>query len=199
MENNTPEGSYSEYKFTTPGKWIFSGAVVLGQSALVSADYEIMNYGKMKYSIEGDYGNKIDYFVNHDIKDDYTWAHTFKIGTEVKINPQLAVRAGYMIQTSPMREQLANNDVDVASSVTIPHFTVTSNPTNYYTIGAGYRFNPNFYMDMACVYRYNSSHAYAFSMTDYNEPEYDIHPIPSEPAKLKTKTTQLVLTLGYKF
>ena len=34
-----PESSFSEYRFRTPGKWIFSGAVILGQSALISADY----------------------------------------------------------------------------------------------------------------------------------------------------------------
>ena len=199
LESVTPESSYSEYKFNTPGKWIFSGSVILGQYALVSADYEIMNYGSMNYSGKDNNNRKIDFDANYYIEEDYTWAHTFKLGAEIKVNPQFAVRAGCMMQTSPMREDLANNDVRVLPAGTIPHFTVTSNPTNYYTVGFGYRFTPNLYMDMACVYRYNSSHAYAFSSTTYNESEFGILPIPSEPAKLTTKTTRLVLTLGYKF
>ena len=199
LDSFTPENSYSEYEFRTSGKWIFSGAVILGQSAIVSADYEIMNYNNMRYFGRDYYNNKVDYDVNYDIKEDYTWAHTLKLGAEIKLNPQFALRAGYMMQTSPMREQLASNDVEVLPAGTVPHFTVTSNPTNYYTFGFGYRFTPNFYMDLACVYRYNSSDAYAFSNTYYDESEFDIQPIPSVPAKLITKTTRIALTLGYKF
>ena len=199
MENSTPENSYSEYQFRTPEKWIFSGAVILGRSALISADYEIMNYGKMKYSVDKYLNGSLVQATNDYINEDYTLAHTFKIGAEIKINPQFAVRAGYMIQTSPMRNQLANNKMEVLPNGTIPHFTVTSNPTNYYTAGAGYRFTPNIYMDMACVFRYNSSDAYAFSNTYYNEPKYDIVPITSAPATLTTKDIRMVFTLGYKF
>lgn len=193
IDNKTPSDEYSEYRFRTPGKWIFSGAVILGQSALISADYEIVNYKNMRFSdTDGDsYGLGNEY-----IKEDYTWGHTLKIGTEIKVDPQFAVRAGYMMQTSPMKEQLTNNDVEVLPAGTIPHFTVTSKPTSYYTVGLGYRFTPNFYMDLACIYRYNSANAYAFSNTYNNDKEVEIQ---SEPAKLKTKSTRVALTLGYKF
>jgi hypothetical protein len=197
MENYTPEGSYGEYRFRTPGKWIFSGAAILGQSALISADYEIMNYGSMKYS-DKDYNN-VGFFANDFINEDYTWSHTLKLGTEIKLVPQFAVRAGYMMQTSPMKENLSNNDAEVLPSGTIPHFTVISKPTQYFTAGFGYRFSPNFYLDMACVFRYNKSDAYAFSNTYYDEPDYDITPIYSAPAELITKSTRVILTLGYKF
>ena len=197
MESFTPEQSYSEYKFRTPGKWIFSGAAILGQFALISADYELTNYGDMQYSDKDGYD--YDFLANGHIKEDFTWAHTLKLGGEIKLNPQFAVRAGYMMQTSPMKEQLYNNDMEILPSGTIPHFTVTSKPTNYFTAGFGYRFTPNFYMDMACIYKYNKSEAYAFSNTYYEEPDYDITPIPSTPAELITKSTRVVLTLGYKF
>jgi long-subunit fatty acid transport protein len=193
MENNTPEDSYSEYRFQTPDKWIFSAAVVLGQSALISADYELMNYNRMLFT---DKNGGEDFAANDYIKDDYTWSHTIKLGTEIKITKQFAVRAGYMMQTSPMLKQLANNDVEVLPAGTIPHFAVTSKPTNYFTAGLGYRFNPNFYMDLACVYRYNNSDAYAFSNTYARNGQTEVL---SVPANLKTKTTRLVLTLGYKF
>lgn len=193
VDNNTPLDEYSEYRFRTPGKWIFSGAVILGQSALISADYEIMDYKNMQYSDrDGDsYG-----FGNEYIKDDYTWGHTLKIGTEIKVDPQFSVRAGYMMQTSPMKDMLVNNENEVLPAGTIPHFTVTSKPTSYYTVGLGYRFTPNFYMDLACIYRYNSAHAYAFSNTFNDNAEVEIQ---SEPAKLKNSSTRVALTLGYKF
>ena len=198
LENFTPENSYSEYRFRTPGKWIFSGAAILGQNALISVDYELMNFKGMKYS-SAESNDRRYYPENELIDDDFTWSHTLKLGTEVKINPQFAVRAGYMMQTSPMKEQLYNNDVEVYPSGTIPHFTVTSNPTYYFTAGLGYRFTPNFYIDMAYVYKYNKVEAYAFSNTYYDELDYDIVPIPSTPAELISKSTRLVMTLGYKF
>ena len=193
FENETPRDSYSEYRFRTPGKWIFSGAVILGQSALISADYEIMNYKDMLFSDRDGYTG---YDTNDYIKEDYTWSHTLKLGTEVKMTPQFAVRAGMMFQSSPMREALANNDVEVLPAGTIPHFTVSSNLTSYFTAGLGYRFSHNFYMDLACIYRYNNSDAYAFSNTYRNNGNVDVF---SVPATLKTKTPRFALTLGYKF
>jgi long-subunit fatty acid transport protein len=133
------------------------------------------------------------YDTNDYINEDYTWSHTVKFGAEIKVTQQFAVRAGMVFQSSPMREALAKNEVEVLPAGTIPHFTVTSKPTSYFTIGAGYRFTPNFYMDMACIYRHNNSDAYAFSNTYSNDEVYSV------PATLKTKTTRLALTLGYKF
>jgi len=53
-------------------------------------------------------------------------------------------------------------------------------------------------MDLACIYRYNSAHAYAFSNTYDDSIDGNVE-IFSEPAKLKTKSTRVALTLGYKF
>jgi len=194
-----PEASSSEYNFRTPGKWIFSGAVILGQSALISADYEISNYNEMLFSHDYNFSSysNVDYIVNDYIKADFTWAHTLKLGGEIKINPQFAIRAGYMMQTSPMRKDLVENYVEVYPAGTIPHFNTTSMPTNYYTVGLGYRFTPNFYMDAACVYRYNNSKAYAFSNTDMYRSNEEA--VISIPASLKSKTTRVLLTMGYKF
>jgi len=192
VDNNTPEDSYSEYRFRTPDKWIFSAALILGQSALISADYELMNYNSMFYSDRNGEGLEVSDYI----QDDFTWSHTFKLGTEIKVTPQFAVRAGYMMQTSPMREALAKNNVEVLPAGTIPHFTVTSNPINYFTVGLGYRFSANFYMDLACIYRYNNSDAYAFSNTYTRNEQVDVY---SVPASLKTKTTRVALTMGYKF
>jgi long-subunit fatty acid transport protein len=197
MNASIPENSYSEYKFRTPGKWIFSGSAILGTSALISADYEIVNYKDMYFSSKDEYGHGVNYDANIHIDNDYTWSQTLKVGAEMKITSQFSIRAGYMTQNSPMRGALTNNDVEVLPAGTIPHFTVTSKPTNYYTVGLGYRFTPNFYMDMACVYRQDRSDAYAFSNT-YNK-EGTAADVVSIPATLQSNTTRIALTLGYKF
>ena len=192
MDDQTPDNSYSEYRFRSPDKWIFSGAFIFGQSALISADYELTDYRKMLFS---DRDGRAVYETNDYIDEDYTWGHTIKLGAEIKPSRQFALRAGYAMQTSPMREHLSNNDVEVLPAGTVPHFTTLSKPTHYITAGVGFRFSPNFYMDMTWVYRYNNSNAYAFSNT-YNRSTVDVY---STPAKLLTKTTRLALTLGYKF
>jgi hypothetical protein len=198
ISNKTPDNAFSEYRFKTPGKWIFSSALILGQSALVSVDYELMNYKEMTFS-DKDGGYEDEFENNKYIDNDFTYSHTVKIGTEIKVDPQFAVRAGYMIQTSPMSKQLYNNKVEVLPSGTLPHFNVVEKPANYFTVGFGYRFTPNFYMDMACVYRYHQSKAYAFSNLYHSDSSKDIHPVSSTPADLKTKSTRVLLTLGYKF
>jgi hypothetical protein len=193
MDSRTPDDAYSEYRFRTPDKWIFSGAAVIGQSAIISADYELMNYRNMVFA---DRNDETSYQANDFIKEDYTFSHTIKLGAEVKPATRFALRAGYMMQTSPMRAALVNNDVEVLPAGTLPHFTASSTPVHYYTAGLGFRFSPNFYMDLACIYRTHNANAYAFSNTYSSSKATDVF---AAPAKLKTKTTRFALTFGYKF
>lgn len=85
------------------------------------------------------------------------------------------------------------NAIGVAG--TTPNYTVDKG-TNSYSVGLGYRFTPNFYADLACVYREYKEDAYAFPSTFYDDGKPFF---TSTPASLKTKTTQVALTLGYKF
>jgi hypothetical protein len=197
MENYTPADNYSEYRFRSPGKWIFSGALILGNTALLSADYELQDYKQMHFAdLDGD---DRGFITNDFIKEDYSWQHTAKFGAEVKPSLQFAVRAGYMWQSSPMNAQLYNNSVEVLPAGTIPHFTTRTQPTQYFTAGLGYRFNPNVYLDIAAVYRTHKSYAYAFSNIYYEDTDYQISPVQAKPASLNSNSTRLVLTLGYKF
>ena len=196
MKNYIPEYSYAEYSLQTPGRWIFSAAGIIGNMALVSVDYELTNYKNM-YLSDRDF-NRGDYQSDNDIiKEDFKVAQTLKVGAELKITPRFALRAGYVWQPSPMKAHL-NEGVEVFTAGTIPHYTVT-NTTNYYTAGFGYRFTPNFYMDMACIYRVQKEKLYPFTNMNWKYPEYHIEPVHSEPADVSVKTTRVALTLGYKF
>jgi predicted transcriptional regulator len=59
----------------------------------------------------------------------------------------------------------------------------------------GYRFTPNFYVDMACVYRMQEEEVYPFPHLINNGNVL----VESIPSALKTNTTKVALTLGYKF
>ena len=199
MWDETPQDSYSEYKLRTPGRWIFSAAGVFGTSALLSIDYELTDYKSMHLSNRNGNGYEGD---NQIIKDDFTFGHTVKIGGEYKVTPQFAVRAGYIWQPSPMKKVLTSNNRDDLSEVfpvgTIPHYSVLKS-TNHITVGLGYRFTPNFYMDLACIYRIQKQNLYPFSNMYYEEPEYHLEEVVSTPANVDAKTTRVALTFGYKF
>lgn len=200
--HDTPDYQSGSYHLRTPDRWIFSAAGV-GKNFLVSVDYELTNYKRMNlndldgYDLQGTY----------DLKKDFGMSGTLKVGAEYKVTPQFSVRAGTLWRTSPMKQHVKDgisainpetggHYADAIGVVgTIPNYTVDKG-TNSYSVGLGYRFTPSFYADLACVYRENKEDAYAFPNT-FNPDGSAV--VISDPASLKTKTTQVALTLGYKF
>jgi len=197
MEGYIPEYSYAEYSLQTPGRWIFSVAGIFGNMALVSLDYELTSYNNMFLS-DRDWNRNSYKFDNDFIKEDFNYAQTLKAGAEIKVTPRFAIRTGYVWQPSPMKDHLINGDVEVFTAGTIPHYTVT-NTTNYYTAGLGFRFTPNFYMDLAFVYRQQTEKLYPFSKIEWSYPEYNLEPVYPDPISVSVRTARLAVSLGYKF
>ncbi len=192
LADHTPaDGPYTDYEFRSPDKWLFSAAAVLGQSALISVDYELTNYHNMR--LYNNYGNSI-VDKNEDIKAGYGMGNTLRVGAEVKVTPQFAVRAGGSWSSSPLESNLKNGLQEVYTVGTIPNYTLDKGVANY-TIGLGYRFTPQFYTDLACVFTNYKEDAYAFSPMADEQGVFFV----SQPATLKTNTTRVALTLGYKF
>ena len=183
-----------EYKLKTSDRWIFSLASIIGTQGLISVDYEINNYSNMRFSdLEG---FKNDYESdNRYIKEDFRTAGTLRIGGELKITPQFAVRLGGAWADSPVKSAVKNGNIEIATAGTIPHYTVDKG-TITYSAGLGYRFTPNFYADIACIYKERKEDVYAFSSTFLDN--HDVF-VESIPASMKTNTTRVALTLGYKF
>ena len=47
---STPDGAFTEYRLRTSDRWIFSAAAIIGQTALISVDYELTRYKAMHLS-----------------------------------------------------------------------------------------------------------------------------------------------------
>lgn len=188
---STPKTANTEYEFRAPDKWLFSAAAILGTTALISVDYELTNYKNMKMYDRDGLENQ---YTNSDISQNFGMAGTLRVGAEVKVTPQFAVRAGAAWLGNPMKNALKNVEQEVPTVGTIPHFTTEKSITNY-TVGLGYRFTPNFYMDLACVLKSQKEDLYAFSRMFEGGQEI----VKTNPATLKTNTTRIALTLGYKF
>lgn len=98
--SKSPEGEW-EYDLRTPMRVNAGLAYTFGQIGLLSADYEMCNYGTM-YFRSFMSGNDSDFNgVNSDIANFMGVSHQVRVGTEIRPMPQLAIRAGYILTTSP--------------------------------------------------------------------------------------------------
>jgi long-subunit fatty acid transport protein len=201
MKAETPsDHAIANYALQTPSRWIFSAAGIIGSYALVSVDYELIDYKTMRLGSHD--GEDFSFDTDNDIiNKDFRMAQTVKLGVEIKPTAQFAVRAGYIQQSNPMTENLTDvsKQTEVYTAGTVPHYTTVASPTNYYTAGVGYRFTPNFYMDLACIYRIQKEKLYPFSAVGMSDSGLGIPAIELSPSNLTAKTTRIALTFGYKF
>jgi len=192
----TPSGNgddYHKYNFRTPYLWTVSAAYIIGQAAVISVDYEYKDYRKMtfspRYVNDYDYGNENQY-----IKEDFRGTSTIRVGAELRFSPQFSGRLGTAWMQHPYESGFKSVEREVMTPGTITNFKIDGN-TLFYTGGVGFRFTPQFYMDLALVYRTQEDELYFFSPTFEGSNRY----VDSTPAKLKNNSINTLLTLGYKF
>lgn len=100
-DNQSSLGKF-EYVLITP--WLANAGLALVHQKLgfVSFDYEMVDYGATKFKFQEDYKPLAD-ALNANMAKKYIIAHNFKMGLESKIK-NFRVRAGYNMQTSPLKE-----------------------------------------------------------------------------------------------
>jgi len=189
-ESGTPIESI-DWKLRTPWRMMASAAVVLGSSAIISADYEYRPYQSM--SIKDNNGNDFTY-AKQDVKDYYKAANIVRIGAEYRVSGNLSLRAGYAYESTPTGSEVRNNEVAVVTSGpydtgTTPSYTL-DNSTRYITCGIGYHYK-GFYADAAYVNKSYKSEYHPFTPNNYTA----LQP----GAEIKTTGNNIVLTLGYRF
>lgn len=185
----------NEYNLRTPDKWVVSLASVLANKFILSADYELVNYKNMKLMPSSGSDDNNPYKVHNEyISMDHKAASTVKLGMEYRFTPQFSGRLGYAWMQNPYNEDFVKKgNAGIVGSNTI--FRIEGD-TNFFTGGFGYRFNQNFFMDAAVVYK---------NQTD------DLRPFPSlyddagklvidgGALKLKNNSFRGLVTLGYRF
>lgn len=183
----------TDYNFRTPDKWTFSVAGVIGRVAIISADYEIMNYGNMKLFDRN--GRRLPGDPNQFIKQDFRNASTLRVGAEVRVTPQFSARVGYAWMQSPLETNFRNNNFEVFTAGSIPHYTLDGDINNF-TYGLGYRFSRSFYTDIAFVMSWMKSSLHTFP-SGFDAQDRLL--FESEGASLRTNSFQGLMTLGYRF
>ena len=196
----TPSGSYS-YDFESPWRMIASAAYVFGQSGILSFDYEYTSSNSM--SFDDPYAIDAFYNTNYEISEMTSPTHTFKVGGEFRVTPQVSARLGYAYQTSPMKSEYRSGH-EIPTAGTLTQFTL-DRATNYFTVGLGYRF-ANVYIDLAYMHRYRRSELFPFSpIPSESEDPYDLDQsgptlaISPQISTLTDHNNSFVLTMGVKF
>ncbi len=137
-----------EYLLRTPGKVIGSAAVQLGRVAILSADYEYMDYSKANMD-----SRPTDYKLlaqNDSIRKFYTAAHNLRVGAEVHLGP-MYLRGGGSFYDSPYKKSEENGE----------SWYVTLNG------GLGFR-SENVFFDLAYSCRLNDYNYWLYIPEDVN-------------------------------
>lgn len=182
------EDSYYNFRMTSPLKVMAGAAVVLGSSAIISADYEYQSYNKIKTSYQGQFGQYYsDDNVNFDIKQYYKAANIFRLGVEYRVIPSFSVRAGYNYTSTTSSDYMLDGG-EVLTSGTDPSYSM-DRAVNAVSAGLGYRYKA-FYADATYVYRNKKSTFKPY--TDYGQ-------VKTPTFALNENTNSIVLSVGFKF
>ena len=190
VDTNDGYDSWYDYKMRTPWRLMVGAAGVIGGQGIVSVDYEYRGNNTMQVS---DYDGAVYEDVTSDVKTYYKGTNILRLGAEYRVTPNFSLRAGYSYESSPVKQEAADNDVEIWTAGTIPSYTFDKT-TQYITCGIGYRYQ-GFYTDLAYVHKQRESTYHAYS------PLYENGALlqDSPSAKLTSTNNQIVLSVGYKF
>ena len=178
------------YTFDSPWRFGLGAAYTLGKIAVISADYEFANFGGMNYKTnrrnmsEDDF----DYFtgINDDIRNSYGFAHYLRVGAEFKPMSQLAIRAGYNLNTSAQKKYYDSNSGNWED--------LQSTLLHNISFGVGYDSKKSFFADLACRHAFRT-YEYIYPYSDYLA-DYGIW---SPEIRNIYSNWKLLLTLGWRF
>jgi hypothetical protein len=158
------------YALTTPFRALAGVAVQVKKIALLSADYEYVDYSTARFSETGDdydYSEK-----NINIKNTLQSAHNIRLGGEVRLN-KFYLRTGYGYYGKAFQPGEENSDLDYSSI----------------SFGAGFR-ERNVYFDVAYT-------NYKYSQVNFLYPlDNSFNPAS---VNLSTNKNMFTATLGFRF
>jgi hypothetical protein len=167
--NEQTDELISEYDLRTPDRLSLGASFFLQKFGFVSADAELVNYARAKYS-SGISGISFD-SDNENIQELYQTVVNYRIGGEFRFNVW-RVRAGFSYMPDPFVSEQNGISRDITS----------------YSTGLGFR-SKKFYADFALV----------FTQGENSYRPYRVNSPTSPLVTLDTKNTLGVLTIGFPF
>lgn len=181
-----PEDDYGQmpemefnYELRTPYKIMPSFAIVVGKYAMLSADYEYVDYTSMKLT-----SDSYDFVPeNEKINQVYQPVHNIKGGAEFLIGP-LAVRGGVAYYGNPYNLDNETYDLPDASRI-------------MYSAGIGIA-SKDFYFDLGGFYSEYLQNRIVYNYDGYNS-QSGMPEVKFFNLKSKVFATQIMATFGFRF
>lgn len=206
--DNSPNTSW-DYKITSPFRFNLGLAYNLGRAILLSADYEMVNYGQTRYRginykdevyfdelnkyIQGDRSIGIDGTGDQPC---LTVQHIARVGAEVRLSNLCRIRAGYNFQTSGM---------GISTDYSVKPLKDNSANLHAVSAGLGYYSNGSFFCDIAARYTWRPQRTvmiygdYEFMYKDLSSGGTIITSEAPIAYTAKRNLLTLALTLGWRF
>ncbi len=165
-----------DFDMRTPWRASVGLAAVLGQKAIISADYEFVKYTDAYFQNASDGYNYRG--ENDDIKLYLRPTHNFRTGAEFRANNIVSLRAGYSFWDSPYYET-----------------DKSYNRVQSWSTGIGLNFGV-FYCDAAFVHRRTKNETIFYSYYDAEDTALDV---VSQPTRNNFKTNEARITFGIRF
>ena len=205
---DSPTNDY-QYNLITPWRFNAGLAYTFGGFGLISADFEMADYGSMRFTETDDYYSDYKAFsVENDVNRYFAGKeYAGRFGIELRPVPAFSLRAGYSIRTSPQCYAFDKNGEKYTAAGYLNYIDEFEHGQNYitrkspfedifdtYSCGIGYSSGGSFYADLA--YRM------AKYPSEYFNPYGDYITGGDEflPEVVQTRTlSDFVLTLGWRF
>jgi hypothetical protein len=167
------EVAENSYTLTTPGKVVVSGAFIIKKQAIVSFDYENVNYTTAKISGDG------LAFINPLISQNLGNRDNFRIGFEYNYF-DYRFRGGYALYASPYNDAILNSLTEGDLSLDV------------YSAGFGYNVpDSEVYFDAAFVYERYDDFLTPYNLETINRAAYT--------SFNRVNSTRLIFTIGTRF
>lgn len=171
----------TDYQLQTPWVYNFSTGYTIGNMLAIGAEYEYKDYttSRLKY----DDGVSMD-LENDMAKNMLKGMNTFRLGAELKVIPEFAIRTGYNHSSMAFKND-AFLLVPQNSVITNTEYANNKSVSNY-TLGFGYK-GSNFYADIA--YQYSA----------YNQDFFAFEEANLAATKVENSRQQVIMTFGVRF
>ena len=198
VPSTSPEDSWT-FRMTQPLRLNLGAAYSIGSFAVISADYEMVNYGSIRY--RGANGAATPSYLedaNVDIKDALGFAHQVRVGGEFKPMPALSIRVGYNYVTYGQKNWL-EEDWSVTPLTAQEKAALAKHNVSF---GAGYAFG-SIFLDAAVRFRfmpkeYIVPYYYYDYSNSYTDKFIDTGTLTPEVG-MKSTLADIVLTAGWRF
>ena len=203
-------GQNSEYSYNLMMPYRFNAGIAytFWDRGLLSFDFEMADYGIMRYKTVDNYIGNSDYFaVENDVNRNFAgMAFQGRIGAELRLFQDIALRAGAIYSTSPEYLRLDNNGEYINANTYLNnyeefrsgraslHGRKPMNDLNWiYSFGLGYSSKGSFFADFAMRIKPLPA-SYFNPYTDYvGDGDY------TPEIETFWRSGDMVLTLGWRF